>query len=332
VTIDTAKQGTYSLALTQSDGVAHKIPITVLPPNPKISNLPVRCNTGETHQAIHLSGTGVDRIEAVTSDAGEIAGEADSDSWSGEIHLKGAVKPGQTFPLLLRVKDLESPLKVPNAIEIVGPRPKILSARKSLAAALGIDVGADELPAGTPAGLVLTVDQPHDSVHPRLELGCQSGELRQALTLSAGTPAAGASLTSAGPGALYLSMDPSIVGYPGCQLSAAMIVDPEGKSDPFILGRVIRVPRLDKFTLTSEKVGDDSFAGNVEGLDLDVIEKVGWDASHGVLVDSIPTPLPGEHPHQTLRVVAPWPAPGPHAPLYVWLRGESQGRKTSVAY
>jgi len=332
VTIDTAKPGAYSLVLTQSDGVAHKIPITVLPPNPKISNLPVRFNTGETRHAIHLSGSGMDRIEALTSEAGEITGEADSDIWSGEIHLKAGLKKGQTFPLLLKVKDHEDPVKAPNAIEIVGPRPKILSARKSLAAALGIDIGAGELPADTPAGLVLTVDQPHDSIRPRLELGCESGELRQALTLSPGTPAAGASLTSAGPGALYLSVDPGSVGYPGCQLSATVIVDPEGRSDPFVLGRVIRVPHLDKFTLTGEKVGDNSFAGSVEGRDLDVIERVGWDDTHGVPVDSIPVPLPGEHPRQTLRVVAPWPAPGPHAPLYIWLRGESQGRKTSVSY
>jgi hypothetical protein len=79
-------------------------------------------------------------------------------------------------------------------------------------------------------------------------------------------------------------------------------------------------------------VGDASYAGNVEGRDLDVIEKVGWDATHGLPVDSIPTPLPGKDPRQTLRLLLPWPAPGPHAPLYIWLRGESQGRKTSVSY
>jgi len=49
-------------------------------------------------------------------------------------------------------------------------------------------------------------------------------------------------------------------------------------------------------------------------------------------VEAIPAPVPGEHPSQSLRVVLPWPAPAPHAPLYIWLRGESRGRKTSVAY
>jgi len=127
-------------------------------------------------------------------------------------------------------------------------------------------------------------------------------------------------------------VDPGTVGYPGCQLSATVIADPEGRSDPYVLGRVIRLPRLDKFALTSEKVGDSNYVGNVEGLNLDVIEKVGWDSTNGLPVDSIPTPLPGERSHQGLRLLLPWPAPGPHAPLYIWLRGETQGRKTAVAY
>ena len=81
---------------------------------------------------------------------------------------------------------------------------------------------------------------------------------------------------------------------PGCRLSASVILDPEGRSDPFLLGRVIRVPRLDKFTLTAEKVGESSYVGTLEGRDLDVIEKAGWDAEHGVRVESIPTPVPGD--------------------------------------
>ena len=127
-------------------------------------------------------------------------------------------------------------------------------------------------------------------------------------------------------------MDPGTIGYDGCHLSATAVVDPEGRSDPFTLGRIIRVPRLDKFTLTTEKIGDASYAGTLEGRDLDVVEKVGWDTMNGVPIESIPTPNPADSTRQTLRVVLPWPAPGPHAPLYVWLRGESVGRLTAVTY
>jgi hypothetical protein len=332
VDIDTAKRGTYTLSFTQSDGETRKVPITILPPNPKIANLPLRFNTGEAKQAIHFTGSGLDRVETIASDAGEITGAADSGDWSGEIHLKAGIKKGQTFALVLKVKGLDNPLKLPDAFEIVGPRPKIQSVQKSVGGALGVEIGADELPAEVPAGWVLSLDRTHDSSLPQLELGCESGGLRKGLTLSPGTPAAGASLTSAGPGTLYLSVDPGAVGYAGCKLSARVIVDPDGKSEPFLLGRVIRVPRLDRFTLTAEKVGDGRYAGSLEGRDLDVIEKVGWDAVNGLPVDAIPAPIPGEHPLQSLRLVLPWPAPSPHAPLYIWLRGEPQGRKTSVAY
>ncbi len=332
VNIDTAKPGAYKLVLTQSDGVAHKVPVTVLPPNPKTSNLPIRLNTGETRAAIRLAGSGMERIEAVTSDAGEITGAPDARDWSGEIRLKTGMVKGRRLPLLLKVRGLENPLTVPNAIEVVGPRPRILSVRKSLAGAPGIQIAADELPAGTAAGLALTVQSLQNASRPRLELGCETGELRQSVTLSPGEPSAGASLTLAGPGALYLSVDPGAVGYSGCRIAATVIVDPEGRSDRFVLGRVIRIPRLEKFTLTDEKVGDSSYAGILEGRDLDVIEKAGWDAEHGVPVESIPAPVPGAPSRQTLRLVLPWPAPAPHAPLYVWLRGEAQGRKTTVAY
>ena len=332
VYIDTAKQGSYRLLLTQSDGAAHKIPVTILPPNPQISDLPIRLNMGETREPIRLVGSGLERIEAASTDAGEITGTPDSESWSGEIRLKAGLTKGQSFPLVLKIKSLDNPVTVPHAIEIVGPRPKIRSVQKSLAGALEIELGADELPAGTAVGLALAVDHLYDSTHPRLELGCEAGELRRSLTLSAGESSGGASLTSAGPGALYLSVDPGAVGYAGCRLSATVIVNPEGRSDPFVLGRVIRVPTLAKFTLTTEKVGGSSYAGILEGRDLDVIEKAGWENANGVPVESIPTPLPGGPARQTLRLVLPWPAPGPHAPLYVWLRGEPQGRKTAVAY
>jgi hypothetical protein len=50
--LDTAKPGEYRLLLAQSDGVSHQVPVTVLPPNPKISNIPILLNVGETHEAI----------------------------------------------------------------------------------------------------------------------------------------------------------------------------------------------------------------------------------------------------------------------------------------
>lgn len=338
IDIDTAKRGPYRLLLTQSDGVTHRVPVTVLPPNPKVTNLPVRVNLGETSERMRLEGGGIDRIEAVSSGAGEISGAPQQHAWSGQIRLKQGATKGVRFPIVLKVRGLEEPISVPDAIEVVGPRPRIMSMRKSIPADLGIEIREDELAAGTRVGLVLEVKNLDDpdggqgASRPRVELGCESVGLRHSLALEPNEQVRGANLTFAGAGALYLSIDPSAVGYPGCRLTASVETQPEGRSDPFPLGRVIRIPHLDQFTLTTEKVGPSDYAGILKGRDLDVVEKTGWDAEHGVPVDSIPTPVPGDPPAETLRIALPWPAPAPHAPLYVWLRGEQEGRKTGATY
>ena len=46
VEVDTAAHGTYQLLLAQADGKTHEVPLTILPPAPRISNLPVRVNCG----------------------------------------------------------------------------------------------------------------------------------------------------------------------------------------------------------------------------------------------------------------------------------------------
>ncbi len=330
VEIDTAARGSYELILAQSDGKSHEIPLTVLPPNPTVSNLPVRVNVGEQEEHIRLAGSGLDQVQAVSSGAGTISGSGEKQVWNGIIRLKSGAQVGQRFPLALQVQGLEKPITLPDAIEVVGPRPKIASVAKSIPGNLSVDLHEDELPAGITLGVVLRVR--NLSGRPRVELGCESAGLRHPLSLSPDEPVRGAALSFAGPGELYLSFDAGSVGYPGCSIAAAVLTDPEGRSDETSLGKVVRVPRLDQFTLTSEATGPASYAGILKGSDLDLVEKAGWDADHGLPVDAIPTPVPAEPGKQTLRISMPWPAPAPHAPLYIWLRGETAGRKTSVTY
>ena len=330
VDIDTASRGAYDLVLEQSDGKTHEMQMAVLPPNPAIRNLPVRVNVGEAQEHFLLTGTGLDQLQAVSSAAGTISGSGGKQEWNGEIRLNHTAKPGQRFALVLQVKGLEQPLTLPNAIEVVGPRPRIASVAKSLPGNLGVELREDELPAGVTVGWVLRVQ--NLSGRPRLELGCETGNLRHAVNLAPDEPSKDASLSFAGPGELYLSFDAGGVGYPGCTVSAAVVTEPEGRSETMKLGRVVRLPRLDQFTLTSESTAPGIYAGILKGSDLDLVEKAGWDTEHGLPVDSIPTPVPGEPGKQTLRISMPWPAPAPHAPLYVWLRGESEGRKTAVTY
>jgi hypothetical protein len=206
--------------------------------------------------------------------------------------------------------------------------------QKSLPPDPPIEIRDDELPAGTSVGLVLAVSHLRQSNgeagRPQLDLSCSSGELRKALTLEPDERTKQASLSFAGPDALFLAIDPGSVGYPDCELAARVRADPRGASDPFPLGRVVRLPVLDQFTLTDQSLGANVYAGTLRGRDLDVIEKTGWDAGAGQLVAGIPTPVVGEPGEEVLRVALPWPAPAPHAPLYIWLHGETTGRHTSL--
>ncbi len=333
VDIDTSAAGPYRLLLSQTDGVPHAIPVAVLPPNPKVSNFPLRCNIGEAQQKFRLQGGGLERIDSISSAAGDIAGKAEADSWSGKIHLKSDAEVGRTFPVVLKIRGLDEPVTIADAIEVVGPRPKIEAVKKSLPGDPGIEITADELPAGTEVGLVLSMRhlrQPNDD-RPKVSLGCRAGEARKSLTLSPDDAVKGVSLSFAGPDSLYLSLDPALVGYPGCELIATVSVNPRGPSDPVAVGRVVRIPLVEKFTLTSEALAADTYAGILKGRDLDLIEKAGWDARNGLPVVGIPTPVPGDATRQTLRIAVPWPSPAPHAPLYIWLRGEQSGRRTAVS-
>ena len=78
--------------------------------------------------------------------------------------------------------------------------------------------------------------------------------------------------------------------------------------------------------------GDAIYAGSVEGLNLETIARTGWDDQSGLPVEGLPTANGAEPQRQTLKIALPWPAPSPHAALFIWLRGESQGRPTGVKY
>ena len=116
--------------------------------------------------------------------------------------------------------------------------------------------------------------------------------------------------------------------FAGCTLAAVVETDAAGRSDARALGRVVRLPRITGFTLTDEKVGESAYAGLLTGSDLEMIERAGWDTHTGLAVDNLPKPVAGERDRQTLRVALPWPAPAPHAPVCIWLRGEPEGRVT----
>lgn len=151
------------------------------------------------------------------------------------------------------------------------------------------------------------------------------------LTCAGGNSPVTVKLHPAAHGPVFLSFDPATVGQAGCIVMAALHTADSGDSLPVRLGVIVRLPKIESFQLSGDKA-EGGFYGALKGQDLEGIEKVGWDSSTGTPVDTIPAPVAGGGSEQILRVAVPWPAPSPHAPLYIWLRGEQIGRATTARW
>jgi len=279
----------------------------------------------------------VGRIERITSPnatwtlAPFVKDSHDLAERQATIRLDPQAHKGDLIPASVFVVGLHAPLQVPNVIQVLGPRPKIMNAKASFSSPAAIELHEGEIPAGGAVSFALQVD--NIDTRPSLELTCSTErDIKQTLTLSAGQKAGLSTLDMAGDGMLFLSLDPGSVGQSGCNLSAKVRTATAGVSDAFPLGRVIDLPHIDKFELTNDKVGDSLYAGILTGKNLQMIEKTGWNSEAGYAVQGIPTPIPGVVGEQTLRIVVPWPSPSPRAPLYVWLRGETAARLTQATF
>ncbi len=331
VDTDALRPGPYVLSLARVDGATAELPLEVLPPNPRLDPTPRRVNAGEREQTVTLTGAGLDRIEKISSDRADFtlapAGE-DSGKRAITVRLHSEAKAGDRLMLLATVKGLGEALRFPAALQVVAARPKIREAKPSLPRDLPITPREGEVPAGSWVSYAIRTD-PVDAP-PLVSVECaEPARTIQAEKLHAGEKHPSAQLTGADDGTLFLSLDPGAVGQSGCSLTAAIETETLGKSDPIALGKVVRLPRIESLSLTDEKSGD-GYAGAIRGFDLETIEKTGWDSKAGVNVPELPRPLAGEGAKQSLRIVMPWPSPSPKAPLFVWLRGESEGRATKV--
>ncbi|MEZ5399413.1 MAG: hypothetical protein R2729_07065 [Bryobacteraceae bacterium] len=294
------------------------------PPPPRLEGLPYRVNLGEQTR-IDLRGPGVDRIRAVSGEA--VLGFVPPASV--EAGAPPEAKRGDRFAITLDVTDSD-PVTIPGAIEVLGPRPRIAKVRRSIPASLPVAAINGELPAGGFVSVALDVENagPDATLH----LACTDETLSLTkLALRAGADNGAGRLRQVGASGLFLSFGPGAIAQPPCEIAATLETS-DGRSEPTALGRVVRLPLIDSFTLTAETAGDRRFFAVLEGEELDSIERTGWDGANGLSVESLPLPVAGSTSRQRLRVVMPWPPPAPKSALYVWLRGETHGRRTTAVY
>jgi hypothetical protein len=328
VDVKALSAGHYTLSLSMTDGKSREIPLRILPPHPTLTALPLRLNLGEKEQAIEIKGEGIERIESYQCDQAQVTMRSPQQA---RVQLGEGVRKGDRLDLLLQVEGVQEPVRVPDAMEVVGPRPRIAAAQASLPGELGIDLAEKELPAGSFASFSIQIE-PVDSP-PTVHLACAEEELAIAeRSARAGEHQEGIRLRNAGANTLFLSLDPGSVGQAGCTLTATVTTEDEGSSEAYNLGSIVRLPRIESFELTDEQAGEESYFGYIRGEELELIEKVGWSPASGIAVSGLPAPVAAGGPKQSLKVTLPWPSPSPHAPLHIWLRGEPVGRMTTARY
>jgi hypothetical protein len=259
------------------------------------------------------------------------AAEPDAVERKATVRLGSGLKARQELDLQMKVEGMTALQSVKLALKVAPARPKITAASMSRAQSLGIELKPDELPADT--FVTYSVRAEHLDEPATVRIAClESTQTLAAQELRPGEKSSAARLDRSGAGGLFLSLMPGAIGQPGCELSVSVETAEGGSSDGWKLGRVARLPKIEKFTVTDEKISDAQYVGVLEGEHLESISKVGWDAEHGLLVDSLPVPMAGDSQRQTLRIPLAWPSPAPRAPLYVWLQGEDKGRLTTSRY
>ena len=342
--VDTSKlsSDTYRLRISQSGVQPKNIPLKVHPPLPKILNLPLKINEGQVTQ-LTLKGKGLERIEYITIGEDRFAIQQGTIVVQMKREENGA-KEGICLPLKIKVRDLENTI-TGDCVEVLGPRPHIVESKEVIphAAKLGLHEFEKEIPAAALVGFSIKVNDLSSKQF--LELACmQNGQTFQPeLKLNPGQQQGTATLDLIEKDELFLSLNTDNLSVPDCSLLGRVNDGIRGSSNIHELGRVTQLPRIDRFVLTRKLItaetscssgveGKQLYEGILTGEQLHEITRAGWNKKDSCAVLGIATPISEDPQKQILRIVLSWWPPEPHAPVFIWLRGDKTGRATGVRY
>ena len=320
--------GLYNLLISQVDGKSHSVDFKVLPNPPKIDNLPIVINQGTATQHFLLKGERLEQVSKLEAPGAvfDLSPASDDQTERGlTVALRSAARPGTTLPVTAYLADRSEPLKLPGALEITGPLPVITSSKLSLPDAMAIKVHANEFPAGYTMNALL--DAKNIERQSVLRLACADG-VGEPISLHIGQQTASRNLQQLSPDQLFLAINTDDLPA-GCSLAATIDNGHDGASQPFMLAHIVRLPQVDSFTLADAKLPGGSHRYQLTGQNLEMIGQVGWDKNTGVAISGLPTSLPGPGLKQSIEVTLPDP-PVAESPIYVWLRGDAEGRATTI--
>src|SRR4029077_13127056 len=135
IQIDTSgmSAGDYTLMLVQADGKTYNVPIKVLPPGPKIANLPLLVNAGEGQQAMELQGENLDRLAKLEAPGMAFKlGPLEGGARRLFVEAQPNARPGDELELKEYAQNTSQPAVAPAGVKVVGPRPQILKVQIAL--------------------------------------------------------------------------------------------------------------------------------------------------------------------------------------------------------
>jgi hypothetical protein len=319
--------GSYQLLISQQDGKSHRVDFKVLTNPPRIDNLPILINQGVSTQHFVLKGERleqVSRLEApgVVFDLSPPG--VNQTERSVTVELKSSPQPGTPLPVTAHLKDRNEPLELSGGLEITGPLPVIASSKLSLPKGFAIQVRSNEFPAGYTLSAMLDVKNiERQSV---LQLACADG-VGTPVSLHLGEQSRDRNLQQLSADQLFLAIETDRLPA-GCSLQAVIDNGRGGRSKPFTMAQIVRLPQIDTFVLADADPPGGTHQYEIRGQNLEMIEKLGWEKSIGVPVPALPTPLSGPGLKQSIQVGLPEPVRD--ASLYIWLRGDQEGRETGI--
>ena len=299
VDTDRLRQGAHRIWLTRADGAKHSFAAMVHGELPRVMGLPLAVRGNGAAQRLRLSGERLEQIERM-----EIAGG--TVEWARErqeviVRLdNGSVDRDRELTAWVGGRNV--PVRWANAIRVLPAAVSVVAVQRAARELGSVELMESEVEDGSLVSVAVRLSGPLAGDPPHL---VRCGKMERA--------------ERTGPAEWFLVVRPE--GKPGCVVTVEM--EPGGAE--VAVGKVIRRPELTGFVLTAESAGPGRFWGELTGKYLERIERVGWNGQEGLAVSELPT-----GGGQKLRIAVPWPAPTPHAPLYVWLRGEARGRKTTA--
>ena len=303
IEIDTSSldAAAYTLELCQQGGSSANLPVFIQAPAPVLTGLPVTVHRGGV-DTVTLNGTGLERIQNITAKNTSV--KWDRARRTAQFVLKADAP--DSLDLDLTLEGRPTPLHIANAVAVVAAKPKIVAVHRAAQPAGTVERRDNEIDSAQPASFSIRLDR---AAPPTVAIKCgvelTAFESRQ---IAADT--------------IYVTIAASQLD--GCTLEASA-----GGSAYEKVGTMISLPAIENFTLSNETAAEAKFKGTLRGQRLEKIARTGWSPDHSEETVDLPTPI---ETAQQLPVIMPWPAPAPHAPLLIWLRGESQPRKTTARY